>query len=97
MAALFWNNHRRDLGGRPLTEVKIVIAGKLQQLGFSDIRRNDLEVAGNKNGCVLSIGHFQAAPDAFWEVTMCSGPDGQTTQRTRDEVVGALANLGFID
>jgi hypothetical protein len=96
MAALFWNSHRRNIvEGNPLSGVKVVIAGKLQQLGFTDIRRNDLEVAGNKNGCVLSIGHFQIAPNQFWEIVMCGGPDGPTTQRTRDEAVAMLANLGF--
>jgi hypothetical protein len=98
MSALFWNNSTRDLvegNPSPLSDLKIVIAAKLQEHGFTDIRRNDLEVAGNKNGCVLSIGHFsRGTPFAFWEVTMCAGPDGPTTQGTRDEAVKVLEDLG---
>ena len=99
MSALFWNNQRRTVGGEngpnSLSDLKIVIAGKLKQQGFTDIRRNDLEVAGNKNGCVLSIGHFRAAPGEFWEVVMCGGTDGPTTQRTVNETVAMLAGLKF--
>ena len=96
MSALFWNNQRRIVGENvpnPLSDLKVVIAGELQKLGFTDIRRNDLEVAGNKNGCVLSIGHFRAAPGEFWEVVMCGGTDGPTTQGTVNETVAMLAKL----
>jgi hypothetical protein len=98
MPALFWNNDRRIVGQEspaPLNDLRVVIAGKLPELGFTDIRRNKLEVAGSRPGCLLSIGHFAAGPGEFWEVVMCAGDDGETTRRGRDEVVQMLRSLKF--
>ena len=98
MAALFWNNQQRTVGPTSsLGDVKSAIASVLGELRFSDIRHSQLEVAGNKNGCVLSIGHFRFGARDWWEVTMCGGPDGPTTQATRDEVVRELVKLGTFD
>jgi hypothetical protein len=98
MVALFWHNHQRTVGPTSnLGDVKSAIEDVLRQLHFTDIRHNQLEVAGNKNGCVLSIGHFRFGERDFWEVTMCGGPDGPVTQGTRDEVVRELLKLTTVD
>jgi len=96
MSALFWNSSRRTLvegNPNPLGDLKVVIGGTLTQLGFTDIRRNELEVAGNRNGSVLSIAHFPTGPLQWFEVVMSGGADANATKRNLDEVVTALHNI----
>ena len=97
MSALFWNNHQRRVGpGFSIGDVKNGVADVLRQLRFTDIRHTELEVAGNRDGCVLSVGHFRSGERDFWEVTICGGSDGAITQRTRDEVVKKLIDMRFL-
>jgi hypothetical protein len=96
MTALSWQNHQRQ-DGHSLPEVRAVISGRLTQLGFTNVHSDDMKVAGSKNGCIVDVVHMAAAPGGFWEITMCAGGDPAVAEQTRDEVVGALGNLGFID
>jgi hypothetical protein len=99
VSALFWNSSRRSLvegNPNPLSDLKVVIAGTLTQLGFTDIRRNELEVAGNRNGSVLSIAHFPTGPNQWFEVVMSGGADFDATKQNLDEVVTALHNIHLI-
>lgn len=99
MAALFWNSSRRTLtpGTANIGSLKIVIEGALKKDGFADVRRNNLEVAGGKNGVWVSIAHFQIQGSDFWEVVMGSGDDGNTTRDTVNAVADRLQRLVFFD
>lgn len=99
MAALFWNSQVRVLtpGTANIGTLKRVIENELRQNGFLDVRRNDLEVAGGKNGVWLSIAHFQIDGPRFWEVVMASGDDFEVTRDTVDVIVTKLRRLVFFD
>lgn len=99
MAALYWNSQVRTLtpGTGHIGSLKVVIENVLKQNGFLDVRRNDLEVAGGKNGVWLSIGHFQIDGPDFWELVMASGGDFDVTKDTAEGVVNKLRGLVFFD
>jgi hypothetical protein len=99
MAALFWNSEVRTLtpGTGHIGALKIVIENVLKEKGFLDVRRNDLEVAGGKNGVWLSIAHFHIDGPRFWEVVMASGDDLDITKNIINEVVNKLRSLVFFD
>jgi hypothetical protein len=98
MSALWWNSEVRivseALSG--IEELKFVISRSLPEKGFSDVRVNDLEVAGGKNNCWLSIGHFHIADRSYWEVVMCAGDTLETTKGVAEEVVALLRELRFL-
>jgi hypothetical protein len=98
MAFLWWNSSIRELtpGVGHIGGLKIVIENELKGLGFSDVVRNDLEVAGNKPGIRVSIGHFHIADRRFWEVVMAAG-DNEQTKAANDEVVQKIQSLVFFD
>jgi hypothetical protein len=99
MAALFWNSSRRTLtsGTGSIVGLRIVIENTLRQDGFADVVRNNLEVAGGKNGVWVSIAHFQIQGRDFWEVVMGSGDDVNTTRDTVSAVANRLQRLVFFD
>ena len=100
MAALYWNSEIRTLtpGTADIGALKIVIENELQQnLGFTDVHRNALEVAGSRNGVYVSIAHFQIDGPRFWEVVMGSGDDFNVTKNTVGEVADKLRGLVFFD
>jgi hypothetical protein len=76
-------------------ELKGVVADTLKERGFTDVRTNDLEVAGGKAGTWVSIGHFPVSGRDYWEVIMGSG-DSNSTKATVDEAVQILAGLRFL-
>jgi hypothetical protein len=98
MAALWWNSEVRIVSEATanIGELKRVIENALQQNGFLDVRRNDLEVAGGKNSCWVSIAHFHIDGPRFWEVVMASGDSVDVTQNTAGEAVGILRGLRFL-
>lgn len=98
MAALYWNCEVRVLGKAEagIGEVKGVIEVKLQEDGFSDVRLNNLEVAGGKNGVWLSIAHFRIEDSRYWEVVMASGNSFDVAKNTVGEVVEMLHHLMFL-
>jgi hypothetical protein len=72
-----------------------VIAGTLEQHGFSNVRRNDSEVAGGKGSSWTSIGHLPIGNGRYWEVVITAGDDA-SAQSVNGEVVDALKNLHFL-
>jgi hypothetical protein len=99
MAALFWNSNIRELtpGTANIGTLKNVIEHTLREIGFADVRRNDLEVAGGKNGVWVSIAHFHIGDRRFWEVVMASGDALDATRNTSSEVADKLRGLVFFD
>jgi len=98
MAALWWHSEIRILSEAltSLAELKDVISVRLSQQGFTDVRVNDLEVAGGKNNCWVSIAHFHISGRRYWEVVMGSGDSADTTRKTVDKVVKLLEALTFL-
>jgi hypothetical protein len=98
MAALWWHSEVRQVSEAlsGIGELKRVISGSLGQRGFTDVRVNDLEVAGGKNACWVSIAHFHIADRQYWEVVMGTGDNSDTTRATVDEVVALLRGLRFL-
>ena len=98
MAALWWHSEVRvvseALAG--IGELKFVVSHSLRDKGFSDVRINDLEVAGGKSGCWMSLAHLHIADRRYWEVVMCSGDTAQASKATVDEVVAMLRALRFL-
>jgi len=99
MAALFWDNHRRDIteGVGNIGALRIVIENTLKEMGFSDVRRSDFDVFGSKPGVVVSVAHFPIGGRSFFEVVMAAGDSGDLTKNTRDGVVNKLRSLVFFD
>lgn len=98
MAALFWNSSRRQLSnGQPIASFNQYLANQLKRHGFADTRGNELEAAGAKNGCWVSVGHFPIGGSQYWEVVMASGSDGPTTQAVVNEVASLFRGIVQID
>ncbi len=98
MAALWWHSEVRHVSEAlsGVGELKSVIAGRLGQIGFANVHSDNLEVAGGKNGCWISIAHFHIAERQYWEVVMGSGDNVDTTRGTVNEVVAMLESLRFL-
>jgi hypothetical protein len=98
MATLWWHSGVRNVSEAlsGLGELKSIISDKLKELGFSDVRVNGLEVAGGRDGCWLSIGHFHIVDRQYWEIVMCSGDTVEKTRGLVDEVVAMLEALRFL-
>ena len=92
--SLFWQGHPVDnFGGFVnLGERKLVIEGKLRDMGFTNTAINDFEVAGDRPGTRLSIAHFAVTNTRHHEVVMAGGDD-PGTKIARDQVVEMLGNL----
>lgn len=97
MAFLWWNSSIREISDAlsGVSELKGVIETKLKQLGFRDVARSDLDVAGNKDGIRVSIGHFHIEGFRYWEIVMAAG-DNEATKAANNEVVAMLKNLKFL-
>jgi hypothetical protein len=97
MAFLWWHGQRRHVSEAlsGIGELKDVAANSLKERGFTDVRTNDLEVAGGKAGTWVSIGHFPISGRDYWEVIMGSG-DSDSTRTTVDEAAQILAGLRFL-
>jgi hypothetical protein len=97
MAFLWWNRDLRQVSEAlsGINELKSVIGNELTRLGFANVRVNEWEVAGGKNGVWISIPHSQIADRRYWEMVIGAG-DGAGTQQVVNEVVGALRALRFL-
>lgn len=97
MAALWWHSSQRQLAeGQPIASFNQFQANILNQHGFADTHGNELECAGGKNGCWLSVGHFPIGNSLYWEVVMASGDDAATAEATVNEAVGAFAGIATL-
>ena len=92
MASLFWNSEVRELPESIENVViwRTVVEGGLRRLGFANVRRSNLDVAGGKGGCWVSVAHFHIAGRRFWEVVMCGGDAADATKNTVAEVVDMI-------
>lgn len=98
MASLYWHSEVRFLSEAlaHIGELKHVASVELGRIGFTNIQHNELEVAGGKGACWLSIAHFHIADRRFWEVVMASGDDFNQTKAAVDEAVAMLRGLRFL-
>ena len=98
MPALFWESHGRMVTeGGQLVNHKIGVEDLLRQRNFVDVRRSDSEVAGVKNGVIVSIGHLPIAGLDFHEVSIAAGDDVAQTRSTLNDVVAKLKALKLFD
>jgi hypothetical protein len=98
MAALAAFSEVRELNPSlgSIGELKNVIAHSvLEQRGFTNVQHTASEVAGNRNGCRLSILHLHIADRNFWQVVMCSCDSFDKAKAAVDEVANAIRNLKF--
>jgi len=75
----------------------------LKRRGFTDVVNTAGEVAGNRDGCRVSIIHLPLARPRFWQVTVCMCDGGvpvpqafDKAKATVDEVVTAINNIPFL-
>jgi hypothetical protein len=79
-------------------ELKNVIAHSvLEARRFTEVVNTPGEVAGNRDGCRVSILHLHIGGRSFWRVVVCSCDGGFDQARaTVDEVVDAINSLTFL-
>lgn len=97
-SALWWHSEVRQVSPAlsGVGELKFLASEELKRKGFSDVRNNDLDVFGVKEGVVVSIAHFRIADRQYWEVVMSSGDTVEKTKRINGEVVEILRNMRFL-
>jgi hypothetical protein len=76
-------------------ELKNVISHSvLEEKGFTNVVHTPSEVAGDRNGCRVSILHLHIADRNFWQVVMCSCDGGSHKANAMvGEVVDAIHKL----
>src|SRR5262245_17547965 len=95
MASLWWSFRGRHLpAGTGIGEWKVAIKGAFERDGFSDVRLTDLEVAGGKDGCWVSVAHFRVAEREFWEVVMAAGD--QAARAVAEHTVDTIAAIRWV-
>jgi threonine aldolase len=81
---------------RSIGELKNVIAHSVLEANrFTNVVNTPSEVAGNRNGCRVSILHLHIAGTRFWQVVMCSCDSFDKAKAAVDEVANAIRNLKF--
>jgi hypothetical protein len=100
MAGLAARSERRELNPAlgNIGELKNVIFNSvLKERQFTDVVNTPGEVAGNRNGCRVSILHLHIADRSFWRVVMCACDGGFDNARAMvDEVATAIDQLKFL-
>ena len=100
MAGLAARSERRELnpalGG--IGELKnVIFHNVLKAKGFANVVNTPGEVAGDRDGCRLSILYLHIANRDFWRVAMCSCDGGfDKAKATVDEVCTAIDQLKFL-
>jgi hypothetical protein len=97
MAFLSFRADRRELslGFANIGELKVIIANDvLKKRRFTDVVNTGSEVAGNRDGCRLSIIHLHIQERFFHRVVMCAcDASFDKAKATGDEVVTAIDSL----
>jgi hypothetical protein len=97
MAALWWHSSKRQLAnGQPIAAFNQFLANIMNNHGFQNTHGNELEAAGGKNNCWVSVGHFNISGALYWEIVMGSAEDAQTAEATVNEVVSAFQGIGTL-
>jgi hypothetical protein len=99
MAALAFEFEQRELSEAlgSIGELKNVIAHSvLEQRGFTNVVNNPAEVAGNRNGCRLSVLHLHISGRNFFRVVVCACDSFDKARATVDEVEREINNLHFL-
>jgi hypothetical protein len=74
----------------------VIFHSVLKARRFTDVVNTPGEVAGNRNGCRVSILHLHIADRRFWRVVVCACDGGFDKARgTVDEVFSAIDQLKF--
>jgi len=92
MASLYWFSRvlRTSSFDKSIASHRGSLHGTLIMHGYENMRINDMEIAGGKEGCWISIGHFfisQVPPHIgssgqYWEIVMCAC-DGNDLNKAR--------------
>ncbi|QEL16446.1 hypothetical protein [Limnoglobus roseus] len=92
MAALFFQTRTRTVSPatQGIGEINRLYENELRRLGYADVVRTPSEVAGNKNGCRLSIVHLPIAGANFYEVFMVAGDTVPAAQGVLGEAVAIV-------
>ena len=81
MAALWWHSSKRQLAnGQPIASFNQFLANIMNNHGFQNTHGNELEAAGGKNNCWVSVGHFNISGALYWEIVMGSAEDAQPAE-----------------
>jgi len=100
MAGLSIRNEVRELNQAigTIGDLKNIISQSvLQTHGFTNVVNTPGEVAGNRNGCRVSILHLHIADRKFWRVGVCMCDGGfDKAKATVNEVVNAIDDLVFL-
>jgi hypothetical protein len=74
----------------------VILHSVLEEKGFTNVVDTTSQVAGDRNGCRVSILHLHIADRNFWQVVMCSCEGGSHKASTMvGEVVDAIHELVF--
>jgi hypothetical protein len=98
MAGLAARSEVRELNPSlgSIGELKNVIAHSvLEARRFTEVINTPGEVAGNRDGCRLSVLHLHIADRSFWQVVMCACDSFDTARAAVDEVADAINRLTF--
>ena len=100
MAGLAARSERRELNPAlgSVGELKnVIFHSVLKAKGFTDVVNTPGEVAGNRDGCRVSILYLHVANRDFWRVGMCVCDAGfDKAKATVDEVCNAIDQLKFL-
>jgi hypothetical protein len=100
MAALFLRSEQRQLSQAlgSIGELKnVILHSVFEQRGFTDAVNTPGEVAGNRQGCRVSVLYLPIAGRNFWRVVACvSDTDFNKAKGAGDEVAVAIDQLKFL-
>lgn len=95
MAAIFWQNHQRELAsGQPLQSFRGFIANLLGQHGFTSVNASSGDVSAAKGDTFTSIAHLELGGNRYYEVVMTGGESSDAVGAANKEIVQILAGIG---
>ena len=99
MAALAMRSEVRELNPAlaSIGELKnVIMHSVLAAQGYTDVVNTPGEVAGNRDGCRMSVVHLHIADRNFWRVVACACDDFDQARRKVDDVADAINRLAFL-
>jgi hypothetical protein len=94
MAGLSIRTDPYELGFDSIGELKNVVAHSvLEAHRFTNVVNTPAEVAGDRNGCRLSVQYLHIAERSFWRVVTCACDSFENARAAVDEVVDAINDL----
>ncbi|MEU5235908.1 hypothetical protein ACH4UR_10255 [Streptomyces lydicus] len=96
---MFWDIERLYVGeGASIGNVKQAVEGELRRQGYVNVRHNDLEVAGNKGGTIISTTFPTIGLSAriFYQMVIASGEDFEAPKATVGGMAAFIRDLRFL-